>query len=99
MTLHGQSLECSCGFYKSVLCPCRHIFAVKEGHVVAADFHLRWHLAWYTGLIPLTTFARSHNDGARGPTYIGVNLSAPIDESDSKQLTSPYYGGIIVCHF
>jgi hypothetical protein len=74
----GGQLFCSCKFFESVLCPCRHILAVKHGMMCREDFHFRHLSAWQSGHIPVEMCPRTFADLSCGPSCLGVDWTQDI---------------------
>ena len=79
--LNNGVLKCSCEVFESTLVPCVELLAVKNGELCLSDFHIRHYATWQAGHIPLSEFPRSFNDGAGGPTPLGVDFNANIQPS------------------
>ena len=75
----NEKLTCSCGYYRSMLLPCRHVICFNNGHVDFHDCHFRWSLAWQASQIALRVLARKFADLEIGATLQASAAADPIE--------------------
>jgi len=85
-----NQLFCSCKFFESVLCPCRHLLAVKHGELCRQDFHFRYLSAWQSGHIPVETYPRTFADLSSGPSCVGVDFKQEITPLEGNVWATTY---------
>jgi hypothetical protein len=93
--VHGK-LTCSCGFYRSMLLPCRHIICVNNGHVNVHDCHFRWSLAWQSGQISPNKLTRNFADLDIGAMLHEHAAADPIEGAYVCVCTCKVYAFFVV---